>query len=86
MLRSGDPLAARIALVYGVHLHDIYGPSKRADIVEARDAIAAGLYAVGWSQVDIGEFLGGRDHSSVSRMLTRSRRRLEPLPPERGEG
>lgn len=44
---------------------DVVGPSRRRRICRARYSIAKTLREEGWSYDEIGEALGGRNHSTI---------------------
>jgi len=53
-----------VAAAAGVSVADILGPSRRARVVAARQAVMAVLHRRGWSSPRIGRALR-RDHSTV---------------------
>lgn len=55
-----------IAEAHGVTLADLQGPSKVAHLARARQEVMHSLHKTGrWSSVQIGRFLGGRDHATI---------------------
>lgn len=52
-----------------VQPEDITGPSTRPRYCEARWLAASLLDEAGWSTNEIGDVLGGRDHSTIVKML-----------------
>jgi chromosomal replication initiation ATPase DnaA len=62
-----DPAAVArdIARAHGVTVDELLGPLRVAHIVRARKELYATLRARGWSYPAIGNFVGGRDHSTV---------------------
>ena len=74
-----NALLSRVSADWNVAPEDVLSRSRRKDLVSARNAIAVVLWHQGWSQVSIGQFLGRRGHSVVSRALARVRHE-EPSP------
>lgn len=63
---SMHEMSARLAVLHGVELSDIRGPSRALGVSRARQAVMAALIdARRWSSGQIGQYLGGREHSTV---------------------
>jgi chromosomal replication initiation ATPase DnaA len=57
--------------ILGVAVEEIEGPSRTRRLVDARQLVARALRVRGATLRDIGEVLGGRDHSTVVNLLKR---------------
>lgn len=62
--RDADKMV-RFAKYVHVPWKKVVGPRRRRDYVEARQLICKYLKQQGWTYREIGEFLGGRDHSTA---------------------
>lgn len=64
--RQGDAhKAMRFASDMRVPWYDVVGPIRRRDFVEVRQLVSLYLKEQEWTYKEIGEFLGGRDHSTA---------------------
>jgi len=59
------------AIATGLREVDIVGPGQQPNLVNARRIIAQRLQGQGFSQPQIGKFLGGRSHSTICNLLNR---------------
>ena len=71
-MTTGGIVAAEVAAFYGVTVEDLVGPSKLAHILRARVALYRALKENGWSPAAIGKFVGGRDRTTVLKVLNPS--------------
>ena len=60
-----DKLAARVAARFGVDVRSIRGPSRQRQFVWPRQVAMFVARQAGYSFPQIGEYFGGRDHSTV---------------------
>lgn len=61
-----DAIIAPIAERHGVHVRDIKGPYRTRNVAYARFEAMHALMGVGvWSSITVGQYLGGRDHTTV---------------------
>ena len=67
---TGREIIARVAKLHDVDPDDITGPSRHAELCEARFCIMRELRDKGWSTPRIGRLLN-RDHSTVVHGLRR---------------
>lgn len=64
-------LVNRTAERYGISPRDMCGKSKERSFLQARADFAAQLRTAGVSNAQIGKYLGGRDPSTISVMMSR---------------
>jgi len=62
--RKDAEKSIRFAIALGVPWKKVVSPIRRRDYVEVRQLISYYLKHKGWTYREIGEFLGGRDHST----------------------
>lgn len=69
-----DSLIQAVASALGLAPADLTGPSRRRDIAQARQLAAylIHLHCPTLSQEAIGEYLGGREHTTISHALRRA--------------
>lgn len=87
LTRSMEMIATTVAYMNGLKLADLIGPDRRRCIAHPRQEAMYALYEERltdgrrrWSLPQIGEFLGGRDHTSVLHGIRAlARRRGLPL-------
>lgn len=60
---------AAAARTVGVRIRDVTSRTRHPRHCEARGLAAALLAEAGWSTAQIGEALGGRDHSTIVELL-----------------
>lgn len=65
---------AAVAYFPGLTREDIYARRRTAPVAACRAAVAYTLYRAGWALKDIGNALGGRDHSTVHHLVRRYER------------
>lgn len=62
--------------ISGFEAHEICGPSRQADLVETRSAIATALHKTGRATlVNIGTLLGGRHHTTIINLIDRAEKK-----------
>lgn len=72
-----DDLLKVVASDFGIAARRIKSPRKGGrSVCLARDELCRRLYARGYSQGDIGRFLGDRHHSTVTKAVQRAEARL----------
>jgi chromosomal replication initiation ATPase DnaA len=62
---SAETLARHLAHRYGLTVDQILGPGRRKHVMSARRELYRMLRERGWSYPAIGEFCGGRNHSTI---------------------
>ena len=62
--RKDAEKSIRFAIGLGVPWKKVVSPIRRRDYVEVRQLVSYYLKDKGWTYREIGEFLGGRDHST----------------------
>jgi hypothetical protein len=74
---SSDPtvLAAEIAAHHRITVADLLGPRRLKRLMAGRHELYRILRELGWSYPDIGQFVGGRDHTTVLAALRPSPRK-----------
>lgn len=60
-----DHIIRKVALIFGVTAARIKGVERYAVLIDARAAVVFLLKRRGWSFIQIGKALGGRDHSTI---------------------
>jgi len=68
-MRSLIDMLAATSRESGVSTADIVGTSHRRLYVQARRDFARAAHTEGYALVDIGQILGGRCHSTISRLV-----------------
>lgn len=66
-----------VASSHGIHVDDLCGADRRADLVRVRDEAAWLLRSTGAPLKSIGRALGGRDHSTVLVAIRRFEARMK---------
>lgn len=56
-------------------LEDLRGPSRRGMVSEVRQMAMLEMHEAGFSQGQIGRFLGGRDHTTIGEGIRQAQRR-----------
>lgn len=73
-------MAQEIADQYGVTVRRLMSPDRRRDVAHPRQHLMAALYASGrYSLPAIGQFLGGRDHTTVLHGIRAHSKRMADL-------
>lgn len=80
-----------IARYHGVTVEEIVGRGKRRALAHIRQETYAALHCAGYNLVQVGGFIGGRDHGTVHSGIARHKARLvalvidepEPIPPSK---
>lgn len=67
----GAGILEGVASKYGMPVKALVGPSRRKDLVQARNEAAYLMRNEGLSLKQIGRFLGRRDHSTIINCLRR---------------
>jgi hypothetical protein len=86
-LPSGDLVAKVIARKFNVSVPVLLGQDRHRKVMRARKTLYRTLRAMGWSYSEIGEFVGGRDHTTIImgiRTVRRSKKEIvlsQPLLP-----
>lgn len=66
----------RIAYDRGITVMDVIGPSQKGSCTLARGELVLILRDWGWSYTQIGDRLGGRDHSTIMSIEETARKRV----------
>jgi len=81
--RTMSAIAASVAVRHEVTLAQLRGDDRRREYTWARQEAMAAMHAAGFSDAQIGRFLGGRDRSTVSHGRSAHYARDGVLPPQR---
>jgi len=65
------PILRAVSIETGFSIDELKGPSRLSDVARARYRAFWRLRQAGWSTVEIGRVMGGRDHSTVIAGLKR---------------
>lgn len=66
---DGDTVVRNIARRYNISVEKLKGHDRRRPVPTIRREVFRQLRAMGWSYPRIGEYMGGRDHSTIQYAL-----------------